>query len=89
MNTCESCISREQVTDCDVACSRGISQRGRFPVSGLGCTLWEAKPIEFEAEIKVCYFPGGSQEGFAGIPLPRCDLATVGRKYKVTLEPIE
>ena len=86
MNTCESCMSREQVTDCDVACSKGITQNGRLKITDFGCTLWEAKPIEFEGEV-VGWGRVGVEEPdhitfrASGV----CDIP--GGKYKVTLEP--
>jgi len=77
VNTCESC--KYDVRSC--YCSKGVS-RAMVEYDNFGCTLHEARPIEFEAMIDTRPGTTGSYLLWASHLIPY-------GKYKVTLVPLE
>ncbi len=92
MNTCKSCKWHPEDWLMRDKCKYGLSLQGDCPPHYFSCQRWEAKPIEFEAEMESMGVYALSDTGAsyqAGILAIRTPDAKMGQKYKVTLEEVE
>lgn len=97
MNKCEFCAAdqHEKIQRC---CKKGVSILDEYdgaphhPPASHGCTLWEGKPVEFEARVELgqIHYDASVYSGAPHIVLPYPKgLEMVRRKVHVTLRYIE